>query len=275
MAAQQVGHHRRAALVGDRRHVDAGLGAEDLARELLGAAAVTVKGAGLRLHVGHQLRQGAHGQIGMDQQQVGDFHGERDRHEVLQRVIADLAEEMRVDRQRAGIAHQQSVLVGRRLGREGRADIAASAGLVIDDEGLSQRRAHRSATVRAFRSALPPAGNAISMAARAPCRKDMAAAPAFRSRFSCRFARSPTDLDPPGSWNHRRSRTSVTDRWSARSSCSCRLRLRSDASSRSINSKPRICIATISDHDSTRGMGFPIKNNDTVPEFISAQSRVR
>ena len=117
------------------------LSAERFARQLLGAAAVAVIQTRVGFHVRQQLGQRAHGKIGMDQQQVGDLHGERDRLEVLQRVVSDRAEEMRIDRERPGIAHQQRVAIGRRLGHEGRADTAAGAGLVLDDEGLPERGA--------------------------------------------------------------------------------------------------------------------------------------
>ena len=71
-------------------------------------------------------------------QHVRHAGDERDRHEVLDRVVRHLRIERRVDRLRADRSHQQRVAVGRRLGDEVGAEVAAGAGLVLDDEGLAE-----------------------------------------------------------------------------------------------------------------------------------------
>ena len=74
-------------------------------------------------------------------QHVRNAGDERDRHEVLDRVVRHLRIERRIDRLRADRSHQQRVAVGRRLGDEVGAEVAAGAGLVLDDEGLAERLA--------------------------------------------------------------------------------------------------------------------------------------
>ena len=66
------------------------------------------------------------------QRRVGEQH---DRRQVLLRVVRHLRVQRRVDRQVAGLAEHDRVAVGRRLGDRVDAEVAAGAGLVVDDEG--------------------------------------------------------------------------------------------------------------------------------------------
>ena len=70
------------------------------------------------------------------------FDEVRDRREVLDRVVRQLAIDVGQDRVRAGRVEQQRVAVRRRLRDELRADAAAGAGAVLDDERLAELRAH-------------------------------------------------------------------------------------------------------------------------------------
>ena len=70
---------------------------------------------------------------------------------------------MRVDHHRAVEPEQQRVAVGRRLRDELRADVAARAGAVVDDDLLPEALASGSATTRALLSATPPGENGTTM----------------------------------------------------------------------------------------------------------------
>ena len=132
----------RAALVRDVRDVDAGLGLEQLEREVLRRAAAG-RSAGQRLlrlargdHVlqrlvGARLVDDEHRRVGADQ---------RDRRERLDRVVADLRIEADVDRVRADRAAEDRVAVGRGARGDLRADAAAGAALVVDDDRRAEHR---------------------------------------------------------------------------------------------------------------------------------------
>ena len=75
--------------------------------------------------------------IGRHDRRQADQRG--DRREVLDRVVAEVRIERRVDRHRAGIAEHQHMAVGRRLGDHVGGDDAAGARHVLDDEGLAER----------------------------------------------------------------------------------------------------------------------------------------
>ena len=71
------------------------------------------------------------------QRQVGD---ERDRLEVLERVVADALVEVRVGDERRERGQHHGAAVGRRLGERGERDAAALPGPVLDDDGLAEGR---------------------------------------------------------------------------------------------------------------------------------------
>ena len=142
LAGEEVLHRRRAALVGDVHHVDAGHRLEELAGEMpgrAGRARAERERAGLRPRVVDQLAHRLHRQRGVDDEDVRHLRDQRHRHEVLLRVVRDLRVQARVDRVRAHRAHQQRVAVAGRLGDEVRADAAARAGAVVDDDRLAPR----------------------------------------------------------------------------------------------------------------------------------------
>jgi hypothetical protein len=88
----------------------------------------------------------------------GGLRQQDHRHEVLLVVEGHLRVEARVDRVRAHGAHVERVAVGWRLGRLLAADVAARAGLVLDDDRLSQALLELSAIARADRSVEPAGG---------------------------------------------------------------------------------------------------------------------
>jgi hypothetical protein len=69
---------------------------------------------------------------------VGRGHRERDRSEVAHRVVAQVLEQRRVDREHADRADQEGVAVGVGLGDELGGDGAVGTGLVLDHRGLAE-----------------------------------------------------------------------------------------------------------------------------------------
>jgi hypothetical protein len=130
------------------REVGAGGVVEHHARQVR-RSAVARRGiaelAGVRLAVGHQLLDVLRGNGRVHHQhvrQVADLHHRR---EALDRVVADLLVQADVDGQRPRGPEQQHVAIGRRAGHRFGAQVAAGAGLVLDDHRLAQldRRGQR------------------------------------------------------------------------------------------------------------------------------------
>ena len=67
---------------------------------------------------------------------------QRDRHEILERIVGELAVEERIHHQRAVDRHQQRVAVGRRLRHRLGADDGVRSRPVVDDDLLAQILAH-------------------------------------------------------------------------------------------------------------------------------------
>ena len=118
----------------------AGVDLEQLAGEM-SRAAVAARAerelAGIRLRVGDEFLRRVDGQRRVDDQHVRRDRDERDRREVLHRVVRHLRVKARVHRVRRQRAHQDRVAVGRRLRDEVGADVAARAGPVVDDNALA------------------------------------------------------------------------------------------------------------------------------------------
>ena len=144
-AADQVEQRRAGAAVGEVDHEGAGARLEELARQVDRGAVAAGRhvqlarvGLGITDQVGHGIDLQRFGLGRVHHQHVGHTGHQRDRREVLDRVIGQLGIERGIDAMRAHGAHQQGVAVGCRLGHLGRADVAASAGLVVDQEGLAK-----------------------------------------------------------------------------------------------------------------------------------------
>ena len=142
VAAEQIVHDRRRALVGDDRDVDAGFGLEQFGAHV--AAGADRRGADIELA---RLLLGKRDDFGdrlgrkrrMGEQRHRHRGDQADRREILARVHAELGVEAGVDRERAGMAEQQRVAVGRGARDGARADGAAAAAAVVDDHLLVER----------------------------------------------------------------------------------------------------------------------------------------
>ncbi len=86
----------------------------------------------------YKLLDGLRRHRGVDGEHGGGCDGERDRFEVLDRVVGDAGEQRRIDDMGAK-REQDGVAVGRRLRHLTGADIAARAGDVLDVELLAER----------------------------------------------------------------------------------------------------------------------------------------
>ena len=139
LTAEQVGDHRRSALVGHMHGVDAGLGLEQFTRQMLHAAIAwraDAGTAGLRLDPLEQLVQILGRYLGAGDEHQRNRGGERDRREVLDRVVVQLGVETGADGVR-GRGLEQRVAVRRRLGHVLRAHRGACARAVVHDHGLA------------------------------------------------------------------------------------------------------------------------------------------
>ena len=120
------------------------------------------------------LRHGVAGDLVVGDDDAGLGRQDRDRRDLLGRVVGQVLVEQRIGGERTGDGHAQRVAIGRGAGHRRGADIAARAGLVLDDERLAQALAQlvvdqpghdigrRAGTIRhdhldRVRSARPPA----------------------------------------------------------------------------------------------------------------------
>jgi DNA-binding transcriptional LysR family regulator len=91
--------------------------------------------ARLRLRGGDEVGERLVRRLRRHDEDEGRARDEADRRQVLHRVVRQLRVERRIDREVARLAEDDRVAVGRRLGRLVDAEVAAGAGLVVDDEG--------------------------------------------------------------------------------------------------------------------------------------------
>ncbi|MNT37531.1 hypothetical protein D3C72_1736710 [compost metagenome] len=135
------------------RHARARHGLEQFARQVRGRAVAGgshVDGIGVCLQVLDQVGHGADavlvGKLGIQLKNVRHGNDQRDRHEILHRIVGQLAVDGLVDRMRADGAHQQGIAVGGGARGFRRADVAARARLVVHHHrlvpGLAQFRGH-------------------------------------------------------------------------------------------------------------------------------------
>ena len=144
-AGDQVGGHRRTALVRDVRHLHLhrALGhlADDVADGAGPAAAEAVARVG-RGGLGQVLQRGRAG-LGVGHDQHRRHAQQRHMGELLDRVVGLLGHGERADRQRRAVRQHQRVAVGRGAHHVLPAQRAAGAGLVVDDHRGAQRLAQR------------------------------------------------------------------------------------------------------------------------------------
>ena len=139
MAAQQVGHRRAAALVGNVHDVDAGLQLEQLHAEMLrrpGARRGVGELARLLLGERDQLGQRVRRQAGMRHDHQRHQEDVGDRQEVGERLVRQVGIEAGIDAERAAGDHHERVAIGRGRLAVLRGGDAAAAGLVLDDDLL-------------------------------------------------------------------------------------------------------------------------------------------
>lgn len=138
-AAEHVLQRRGAALVGHVHGVDPGDVVQQFAGQVRGGAGAgggEVQLAGLALGLGDELAERFHAGAGGHHEHVREGHAHGDGGQVLQRVVAHLHHVGR-DAQRAHGAEQQHGTIRRAVGDPGMGELAARAGLVLDDDALA------------------------------------------------------------------------------------------------------------------------------------------
>ena len=140
VAGDQIVERRRGTAVRHVLQADMPHQLKQLGRQMRGRA-VALGGigdpSGMALRVGDELGHGlGRNLVGIDNQRVWHPPHHGDRHK-LQWIEAEMRIEILVDDQRPRRRGQQGVAVRLRLGDRLGADIAASAGAVVDDDGLA------------------------------------------------------------------------------------------------------------------------------------------
>ena len=160
LAAEQVVHRRPDAAIGHMQHVEAaGLLLEQLRRDVgdgADAAGAVAELAGVGLQVGDQLLHRLHRQRRIDRDRGRGGGEDRDRRDLLERVIGLVVGAFAQD-QRAGRADQQRVAVGGLLRHVVERDRRAAAGAVLDHDIAERATRARSAQMRPMTSCTPPA----------------------------------------------------------------------------------------------------------------------
>src|SRR5665213_4469860 len=119
------------------RDVDAGLFREQHRAEMNAAAFAgggVIELAGLRFGERDQFLHIMRGQRRVHQNDEWTGSDQSDWREILARVVADIGVKRRVNRKRAGAAEAKRVAVGRGLGDLARAERAAGATMILDDD---------------------------------------------------------------------------------------------------------------------------------------------
>ena len=122
-------------------HFDAGHRLEQFGRDMRGAAEpgrAVEQFAGFRLGIGDQLGDRFHRQRIGDRAKVGHPRDDDDRRDILGLIVGHVLEHELVDGVRARRAHHEGVTVGLGLCDVVGRDVAAGAGLVLDDELLAE-----------------------------------------------------------------------------------------------------------------------------------------
>ena len=94
----------------------------------------------------------------MHHQHVRRIHELGDRRKILERIVGQVLEQRRVDRDR-GRGEQQRVAVGRRARDLAHADVAGGAAAVVDDDALAELCDSAMERMRAMMSVGPPGAN--------------------------------------------------------------------------------------------------------------------
>ena len=138
MTGDQIGHGLGSTLVGDVQHVGSAHALEQLGRQVrqtavASGAVADRRGRGLEVLNEFARVVGRH--RGVYHQQLGGLGHQRERGEVLERVIRHFGIQRSVDAMR-GRGHQQGVTIWCRAHRLLGADVGACAGFVVNQYGL-------------------------------------------------------------------------------------------------------------------------------------------
>ena len=96
-----------------------------------------LQGAGILLRRRDHVLGCAVGQVLGGDQRVGNVEHERDRHEVVERIVRQLLIEPRIEHDIAQPADEQRVAVGRRIDHGLGPDDGAGAGPILDHRALA------------------------------------------------------------------------------------------------------------------------------------------
>ena len=132
-------------------------------REAGDAGRAVVQRAGFCLGERDQLRKVARRKPGIEHEHVRLAADHRDRCEILDRIIGQVAAEADRDCVRARGGDPDRRAVGRGLGDRIGADIAARAGAVLDHDLLAETAGELLPMMRAMMSVLLPAGKGTTM----------------------------------------------------------------------------------------------------------------
>ena len=123
------------------RHLEAGRALQQLADDMAHqAVAGAAEGqlARIGLAVGDELGKGPGRHRGVARDHALDVADQRDRLEIVERIIGEALVEQLVARQRPGRGQEQRIAVGRRADDAAGGNVAARADLVLDDETLAE-----------------------------------------------------------------------------------------------------------------------------------------
>lgn len=140
LTGDQIGHHRRAALIGNMHDVDAEARAKHLAGHMLGAAEsrrTEIHLSGICLDPGNQFADGFRGHRWIDDQDVWHLRSNCNRLEILLEVIRQGFVKARRDRMRDG-REEHRVAVGRRFRDNAGRERPSRTGLVFHHDGLTE-----------------------------------------------------------------------------------------------------------------------------------------
>ena len=141
LAADEVVHRRRRALVRHMHEIDLRLRLEQLSGEVRDAAAARraeIHFAGVLLRVVDELGDTRYRERGMHGEHFRHAHNQRDERRVLLHVVRQLGEGVGRDGQRRAAVEAERVAVRRRFQRALDAENATDAADVLDDYGLAE-----------------------------------------------------------------------------------------------------------------------------------------
>jgi hypothetical protein len=132
-----------------------------------------------------------------DHDQVREDDRDRHRRKVAHRVVGQVGDQVRRDRERADVREVHEVAVGRALRRHVGGDVAARAGLVVDHHLLAEARAERALHHARDRVGAAARGEADDEADRAAWILRERRGAGERQRGDCKLQIDPHHTTPP------------------------------------------------------------------------------